>query len=139
VKIKDITEGWGDVFSNVAKDYVGMNRNDSWTGSKGLFPGIGKRKDAEELAHARAQDQASNPHDPIEPETVVQTQAGPTTAGAVLSAMKIAEPDPLVISYGKKLFHLNSTGDWAYLGSDNPIKDQTTAALLTKFADSQGV
>ena len=67
------------------------------------------------------------------------TQAGPGTAGAVLKNMSIAETDPLVIAYGKKLFHLNSTGDWAYLGSDAPIKDQTTAALLTKFVDSQGL
>jgi len=73
------------------------------------------------------------------PATPVATQAGPSTAGAVLKNMSIAETDPLVIAYGKKLFHLNSTGDWAYLGSDAPIKDQTTAALLTKFADSQGV
>jgi len=82
---------------------------------------------------------ANNDDTPIEPDTTVNTQAGPTSAKNILDNFKVAHEEPLVISYGKKMFHLNSTGQWAYLGSDTPIKDQTTSALLTQFADSQGL
>ena len=124
MKINEITEG---VFGSAAKHIYRNVVGDVNYQADAKFIKALKTKLAPQVAAVQ------------NPATPVATQAGPSTAGAVLKNMRIAETDPLVIAYGKKLFHLNSTGDWAYLGSDAPIKDQTTAALLTKFADSQGV
>ena len=98
-----------------------------------------RRRDHQARQHA-----IINKYSSAEPQQAQTTDSSTTTdtqtqTGQVLSNMRIAEYDPLVISYGKKLFHLNSKGQWAYLGSDAPIKDQTSAALLTKFAELKGL
>ena len=42
MKIKDITEGWGKVASNLGKDFFGVNRSQTW--KQGLAPGLAKKQ-----------------------------------------------------------------------------------------------
>lgn len=136
MKIKDITEGWGDVANNLGKDLFGINRNDTWTGKNGLVPGIGKYKTDRAQTAANAQ---PNPTAVPADDQTIHTSTGDEPANQVLKDMTMVSTDPLVIQYGKgKRFHLNNQGQWAFFPGEKTV-DQTTATLLTRKAEEAGL
>lgn len=127
-------KGWGTALGNVAKSGMGMDRKDKWTGDNGILPGVGQRN-AEKLKQ-RAAAAAANM-----PDTITPASTGvPTPTNKLIQDFEIVNDDPLVIEYQnnyKKRYHLNSAGEWAWLGSDKAIPDQTTAALLDIVAGTK--
>jgi hypothetical protein len=127
-------KGWGTALSNVAKSGMGMDRKDKWTGDNGILPGVGQRN-AEKLKQRAAAAAANMPN------TITPGSTGvPTPTNKLIQDFEIVNDDPLVIEYQnnhKKRYHLNSAGEWAWLGSDKAIPDQTTAALLDIVAGTK--
>ena len=64
----------------------------------------------------------------------------PQDTSELIKDFRIINQEPIVIQYGnnpKKRFHLNSQGNWAYLGTDKEV-DQTTSALLNQVTGVAG-
>ena len=118
VKIKDITEGWTNVASNLGKDLFGINRNDTWTGKNGLVPGIGKYKTNRAQAAANAQPTAT-PASTTPPE---QTAPEPeeVTGKNVPKLVKLKSGREGVQFQGK-IYVTGDDGRWVVFGSNKPV------------------
>lgn len=138
MKIKDITEGWGNVVKGLAKDFVGQDNWNATAQANQRKRDVAQTAQAQAQARIQAQAQGqfkSNPaRTPATPDVPDQSTDQVHDRDVLTPGLTIASSSPVTFKYKKDLYRLNPQHQWVILGRQVRLADPAMQDFLNTEA-----